>query len=582
MKIEEIFENEVTIACEYVTGYGELLNHYVLFKDNKMLIGEVIKVMPNKIVAQLLGEIINNDFVFGISSKPSFNASVDLISQESSSIIISYPESINSFSLGHSAIFNNLKINLNLTNFFNSHFSIIGGTGSGKSFALSRIIQSLFEDPNKAPYNASLFIFDTYGEYFPSFNNLDKNNPNIAFKNYTTNPNSDSELLKIPPYLLGVDDLAILLNATDTSQLQVIEKALELVNIFKRNDNNILKIKNDIISRAILDILLSGRPSVQIRDQVFSILSFYHTEELNLDSTLYQPGYNRSLKNCLVVDNDGKIREMELLTKFFGNFLMDNKEIDIPKENLQYTLEDLENAIDFALISEGILKSEKVYDRNNLLKIRIHNLNNSENKRFFEYPSLITKEEYINTLLTKNNQKAQLINFNINYVDDRFAKVIVKIITKMLFDVAKNITPRATKPFHIILEEAHRYVQNDGDIDLLGYNIFERIAKEGRKYGILLGLITQRPSELSETTISQCNNFLVFKMTHPKDMAYIKELIPFMNKEISSKIQSIPPGNCYVFGSSCKLPTIVKLDVPNPTPISNNVNIPETWFKRGI
>ena len=69
---------------------------------------------------------------------------------------------------------------------------------------------------------------------------------------------------------------------------------------------------------------------------------------------------------------------------------------------------------------------------------------------------------------------------------------------------------RATLPFHIILEEAHRYVQNDNDKFLLGYNIFERITKEGRKYGVILGLISQRPSELSETSLSQCNNFLIF------------------------------------------------------------------------
>ena len=148
-----------------------------------------------------------------------------------------------------------------------------------------------------------------------------------------------------------------------------------------------------------------------------------------------------------------------------------------------------------------MLKSEKVYDRSNLLKVRIHNLIDSEYHNYFEYPKYIDKESYIASLILKNSRKAQLINFNINYVDDRFAKTIVKILTKMLFDVSKTLNPRASIPFHIILEEAHRYVQNDGDVNLLGYNIFERIAKEGRKYGILLGLITQRPTELSETVI---------------------------------------------------------------------------------
>ena len=579
MKIEEILENEIILSFDYVEEYEHLINHYILFKDSKNLVGEIVNVKKNTLIVKLVGEIIDDDFIYGVTTKPSNNAEIILINPEATKLITSFPDTRDSLYIGHSAVFKDLAINMNLTKFFNSHFSIIGGTGSGKSFSFSRIVQTLFENPEKAPYNASIFVFDTFGEYHPSFTNLEKVNPKISFKNYTTNPFENEELLRIPPFLLGVDDLAILLNAEEPGQLQVLEKALELVNIFKRADENIKSIKNDIIARAILEILLSGRPSVQIRDQVLSILSFYKTDELNLESVLSQPGYNRSLKNCLIIDNDGKLREIELLTNFFNSFLLDKNSIQLSNKQLYYTLEDLENAIDFALISEGILKSEKVYDRNNLLKVRIHNLVDSEYKSYFEYPDLIDKESYIASLIIKNgNKKAQLINININYVDDRLAKTIVKILTKMLFDVAKTLNPRASIPFHIILEEAHRYVQNDTDVALLGYNIFERIAKEVRKYGVLLGLVTQRPSELSETVISQCNNFLIFKMTHPHDMEYINKMIPFMSHEVSKQIQSIPPGYCYIFGTAFKLPMIVKFDLPNPTPISNNVDIQKVWY----
>ncbi len=578
MKIEEILENEVIVSFNYISEYDDLINHYVLFNDGKNIVGEIINIKNNHLTIKLIGEIKNNEFSSGVTTKPSNNTEIAIIKPEATKLITSFPDSRDSLYIGKSAVFKDVDINMNISNFFNSHFSIIGGTGSGKSFALSRIMQTLFENKEKAPNNASIFVFDTFGEYQPSFTNLENNNPNISYKNYTTNPYEDGELLKIPPFLLGVDDLAILLNAEDPGQLQVLEKALELVNIFKRDGDNIESIKNDIIARAILDILLSGRPSVQIRDQIFSVLSFYKTNELNLETVLSQPGYNRSLKNCLIIDNDGKLREIELLTNFFNSFLLENANVSIPDKQLTYTLSDLENAIDFALISEGMLKSEKIYDRNNLLKVRIHNLNDSEYKNYFDYPDYIDKESYIASLIIKNSRKSQLINLNINYVDDRFAKTIVKIITKMLFDVSKTLTPRASIPFHIVLEEAHRYVQNDGDVNLLGYNIFERIAKEGRKYGILLGLITQRPSELSETVISQCNNFLIFKMTHPHDMEYINKMIPYMSKEISKEIQALPPGYCYTFGTAFKLPMIVKVDLPNPTPISNNVDIQKVWY----
>lgn len=577
--IIEIIENNVIVKLQSnIVNLDNIINNYVVIQDKKQIIGEIISLKENNLIIELLGEIINNEFSFGITKKPSLNASVGLLSEKNVPFIISNPEvETKSLLLGYSPIYDNIKIHIDINKFFNSHFAILGGTGSGKSWGVASIIQNIFKNKTYIPYNASLFIFDTYGEYQNAFLGIEHQNPYISVKTYTTNLESDEEILRIPPYLLGVDDLAILLNATTPNQLQILEKALYLVKIFASEESDVLKIKNDIIARSVLDILLSGRPSVQIRDQVFSILSFYKTSELNLDTTLYQPGYNRSLKNCLLIDADGKLREMELLTDFFTSFLLENKEFDENKQ-LIYSLEDLENAIDFALISEGILKSEKVYDENNMLKVRIHSLVTGEYKTYFEYEHYLTKENYVNELINKNNRKAEIINFNINYVDDRFAKTIVKIITKMLFDVLKNLKPRASLPFHIILEEAHRYVINDNDVNLLGYNIFERISKEGRKYGILLGLISQRPSELSETALSQCNNFLVFKMVHPKDMDYIKRLIPFMTLEISKRLQMIKPGFCYGFGPAFKLPTMIRLDKPNPTPESNNVDISSTWY----
>ncbi len=579
-KIIEINENGIQFKfTNNVLELDNLINMYVALQDKKTIIGEIVNIRDDIATVNLVGEVIDNEFVFGITTKPTLKSQIYLVDQTRVSHVLSQENVISrSLFLGYSPLYENLKIYLDINKFFNSHFAILGGTGSGKSWSLANIVQNLFQNASKIPYKASIFVFDTYGEYHNSFKGLESINPYISYKCYTTDLESNDELLKIPPYLLDVDDLAILLNATSPDQLKILEKALSLVTVFRQDDENISKIKNDIIARAIMDILLSGRPSVQIRDQVFSILSFYKTNELNLNTVISQPGYNRALKNCLVIDADGKLREMELLTNFFSQFLIEKSEEQNNTNNVFYTLKDLENAIDFALISEGLFKSEKVYDNNNLLKVRINNIVNDYYNNYFDYQEFITKENYVNRLLMKGERKAQVVNFNINYVDDRFAKVIVKIISKMLFDVLKNYKPRATFPIHIVLEEAHRYVQNDIDVSLLGYNIFERISKEGRKYGILLGLISQRPSELSETALSQVNNYLIFKMSHPKDLEYIKKLIPFMTEEISKRLQIMQPGYCYVFGSAFKIPTIIRIEKPNPAPESNNVDISRTWF----
>ena len=577
-----VVENQVLLKLAIdLNRFENLINIHVIMDDgNRKIVGEIIDIRDNIAYINLLGEIIDNKFVFGVMVKPSFNSVVKLISKEKIPMIVgveNYQENVDIY-LGNSPIYQGVKIGANINKFFSNHFAILGSTGSGKSCGVARIIQNVFDKKRFIPYRASLFIFDAYGEYHSAFKNI--GSEEISFKSYTTNLNfSETEVLRIPTWLLGVDDLALLLNADKLSQLPIIEKALKLVNIFARNGENVVKLKNDIIARAIVDILSSGNPPAQIRDQIFSILSYYNTPELNLETPIFQPGYTRPLKQCLLIDASGKIREMELLTNFIQKYIQEDLKISLPDEECMYTLEDIEKALDFALISEGTLNSEKIYEDSNTLKVRLHSLVNSEARKYFEYDKFVTREQYIKELLTApNGRKAQIINFNINYIDDRLAKSITKIYSKLLFDYAKELKNRATMPFHIILEEAHRYVQNDNDINLLGYNIFDRITKEGRKYGVMLGLISQRPSELSETSLSQCNNFLIFKMLHPVDVEYIQKMVPNITNEIVKRLRILQPGNCIAFGTAFKVPVMIKMEMPNPAPSSSSCDISGTWF----
>lgn len=567
--------------------------HVIMESEEYKIVGEIANIKNNVAYVNLLGEMIDEKFVFGIIHKPAFSSSVKLISKERIPLIIGidkYQENKHLW-LGESTLYSGVNIGVDVNTFFGHHFAIFGATGSGKSCSVSRIMQNLFEKEKSIPYKASFFIFDAYGEYHQAFSKLHDKVPQINFKAYTTNLNdpnlvyapgvqvSNHELLRIPLWLLSLDDIALLLEADKPSQMPIIEKALKLVTIFCREEELVLKHKNDIIARALLDILSSGKPSSQLRDQIMSVLAHYNTSELNLETPIFQPGYTRPLKQCLLIDASGKIRDIELLTSFIETFLSSDLELNLPDGTFEYTLKDLQDAFDFALISEGVLNSDKVYDDFNVLKVRLHSLVSSDYCKYFEYDEYISKEEYIRRLLTaEDGKKAQIINFNINYIDDRLAKTITKIYSKLLFDYAKDMKKRASLPFNIVLEEAHRYVQNDNDVNLLGYNIFERITKEGRKYGVILGLISQRPSELSETALSQCSNFLIFKMLHPKDVSYIKEMVPNVTAEIVKKLRVLQPGTCVSFGSAFKVPVIVKFSMPDPMPSSDSCDMSSIWF----
>lgn len=558
--------------------YGNMINKHVVFEGNQKLIGEIINI-NEYIEIKIIGEIINNSFIYSDINKPSFNSKCRLINKEDLDIIFSSntPDNIK---IGTSVLYKNYYINLAINPFFSNHFAILGNTGSGKSYSVARIIQSIYEDSNKIPFRSNIFLFDAYGEYQQAFTNIGNNNHNINTKLYTTNlKEKNTDILTIPFYLLKADDIALLLNVESTKQIQIIEKALKLVKFFKDDNDKLLEQKNDIIARCLLDIIFSGKNVSEVRNKIVSITSKFNTKDINLEINLTKGGWTRSIRQCIFIEPDNKFADVELVINYLEKFTNNSLELTLPDGEIEYNIYNYYDALEFALISEGVFNSDKIFDYANILKIRLNSLINSNYANYFKYSKYITREQFIKSLLTtSDNRKAQVINFNINYVDDRFAKTLVKIYSKILFDYITTLENRASIPFHIILEEAHRYVQNDTDTEILGYNIFDRIAKEGRKFGILLGLISQRPSEISETSISQCSNFLIFKMFHPKDLKFIESVVQNIDEATINKIKSLHPGTCMIFGNAFKLPVIVNMDMPNPEPLSNNCDIVKTWY----
>ncbi len=582
-KICGIDANNVFVKLDVnILDFDNIINLFVYVADkDRTIVGEIIDAKEDILTVSLLGEMFDKNFVFGVARKPSFKASISFVPNDEVKYIIGmsdYNEKDYLY-IGENPIYTDISLGVNINSFFSNHFAIFGNTGSGKSCGVARLLQNLFNKQGVCAYRSNIIIFDAYGEYHNAFLNLHQLHKELNFKAYTTDIKSKDNILKIPLWLLSVDDIALLLEADKSNQLPIIEKALKLVTVFGRDEQLVIKHKNDIIARALLDILASGKNPSQIRDQIFSVLTHYHTKDISLDAPVHQPGYTRPLKQCLLIDASGKIRDMELLTNFIESFTQDNLELFLPDGSFKYGLKELYEAMDFALISEGILKSEKVYNDYNVLKIRLQSLMSGNYATYFDVSQDFDLPTYIKWLLTADNGgKSQIVNFNINYVDDRFAKSVTKIFSRLIFEFSKNLNQRGSIPFNIILEEAHRYVQNDNDINVIGYNIFDRITKEGRKYGVMLGLITQRPSELSVTAVSQCNNFLSFKLQHPHDVDYIKQMVPNVTTEVVKQIKTLQPGTCVAFGLGFKIPVQIKLKMPDPEPSSSSVDISNTWF----
>ncbi len=555
-----------------------LMNMHVIFEDEKKkVLGEIDDISQDLIKIRFLGEIVNNQFVGGVIRKPTIESNVRMINSDELKLIIGYNDK-NSFMLGTSALYDNYPIMVNINELFSNHMAIFGNSGSGKSCGVARLLQNVFTNPNFKPYKANIFIFDAYGEYHNAFSNFNNIDANYQFKYYTTNKHDTiGQPLLIPLWLLDNDDFAILLNASEHSQLPIIERTLKLVKIFAASDDMALKYKNHLIAKAIMNILYTNQSASSKRNDIFAIFNSCSTPQFNPEAVLQGVGYTRKFRECFLINDQDNFSESVLLSEYVSSYVDESLDQYEETEINYFTLEDLEKALNFTLISEGLLRNEKAYNSAITLKVRLHSIIISEYARYFDVPNFMTIDQYIASLISNNNKKAQIINFNLEDVEDWFAKFVTKTYVKLLFDYTKGMSNRATIPFHIFIEEAHRYVQKDNDTFLLGYNIFDRVAKEGRKYGLILNLISQRPVELSDTVISQMSNFLIFKITHPLDVEYIQKMLPNISIDIVEKQKSLQPGTCMAFGRAFRIPMIVRMQMPNPMPESSNCDIMSTW-----
>ena len=579
-KIKYISDNTAVVEINKDGNLvSNLMNLHVVFESNgDKLLGEVKNVDEDTVKIELLGEFTGTRFIAGTIKKPTLTSTLRVINEEELDIIMGKADE-NSLYIGKSPIYKDRSIYANINDLFSNHLAIFGNSGSGKSCSVSRIVQNIFLNQNFLAQNANLFIFDAYGEYKNAFREINKINPAYQYKFLTTNPTEETDMLfQLPVFLFTNDDVALLLNADNHAQLTIIERMMKLAKLFSRNDAVTEKLKNHLIAKAIQSVLFSNQNASGKKNDIFTIISSCQTPAFNMNTEIQGIGYTRRFSECFKIDSKGEFGESVLINEYIAKNLNEELEstIEVPSQAF-FTLMDMEKALEFTLIGEGFLNNRLMQDSAIILKVRLHSIINSRNALYFDIKQYITLEQYISSLIVLNHRRSQIININLEDVDDNLAKVIVKIVSKMIFDFSKSRKVRASIPFHLIIEEAHRYVVADNDKFLLGYNIFERIAKEGRKYGVLIDLISQRPVDISETVVAQMSNFLVLKMTHPKDLEYIEKMLPNVSSDIIEKLNSLQSGTLVSFGNAFKIPLLIKMDLPSPLPYSSNCDVIARW-----
>lgn len=201
----------------------------------------------------------------------------------------------------------------------------------------------------------------------------------------------------------------------------------------------------------------------------------------------------------------------------------------------------------------------------------------------------ITFEQTLSRLLGYGENPSNVTILDLSGIPFEVLSITVSLISRILFDYGyyykrmrcamhPDEAVNNDIPLLLVYEEAHKYVPNS---DLSRYRAskqsIERIAKEGRKYGVTLLLSSQRPSEISETIFSQCSNFLALRLTNPNDQHYVKRLLPDGEASLVEKLPSLRVGECLLVGDAVTIPSVVRVDTCDLKPASNDIPYFDLW-----
>lgn len=426
----------------------------------------------------------------------------------------------------------NIQIPVNGNKFFNKHIAIVGSTGSGKSHTLATILQKAIEskDGEFTLNNSHIILFDIHSEYKAAF-------PKANYFDIST--------LTLPYWMLNSEELMELFldtEANDHNQRNVFKEAIV--------ENRKYNFAGPIDEKAKIHL---DSPFFFNLGEVLQYLKYRNVERKNKENEICWKDSNGES----FVYNDANLHKL-----FKPGLTREGTSDAGVNGKLINFLNRLENKI-----------YDKRYDF--LLGERAKN---------------ITFEDTLRSLLGYTKQKESNITvIDLSGVPFEVLSITVSLISRIIFEYgyyykrlrSKGETTKSINndaPILLVYEEAHKYVPNS---DLSKYrsskNSIERIAKEGRKYGVSLLLSSQRPSELSETIFSQCNNFIAMRLTNPHDQNYVKKLLPDTLGNLIEKMPSLKSGEALLVGDSVILPSIVQIDECNLPPSSNDIPYWDLW-----
>lgn len=484
--------------------------------------------------------------------------------------------------IGKSVVFEDYDIKVRLNEFFGGHVAVLGNTGSGKSCTVASVLQSLFSKPEEHHARCATFIvFDVNGEYHEALAPLAKDG-GIGVQRVILDGTPAG--FRMPHWFLEMAEWELLLQASERTQLPVLRTALGLTSLFHANTPDALALREHFVATCIIECFrgADGDSPVSKFQRVVSLLQKYPTNSLNMallnrfNPNFQYGNFSGNNQSAFLDEVRKKLRE----------------DAPLPAYNrTPFSFDELHECLDFAILYEEAHGNRQIRDYCSSMVTRLRSLQERTEYAFLRHEgadvgAAVSDLEFLTNIVgleraageafTKRNQ---VIIIDLNSVEDEIVELVSAVIARMLFRFLRHAEPRNRFPIHLLLEEAHRYVASTPSrFSIDATKIFERIAKEGRKYGMFVLLASQRPSELSKTVLSQCSNFLVHRIQNPDDLSQIRQMTPFISDSVLKRLPSLPRQHALVFGTSVNLPTTFKVREASPRPRSDDTAVVDLWF----
>lgn len=497
--------------------------------------------------------------------------------------VLPRPTRFRALSIGRSVVFEGYEVKVRIDEFFGGHTAVLGNTGSGKSCTVSSVLQSLF---NKAEEHhargATFVVFDVNGEYWQSLSRL-ANATGIGVTRLVLDGSADEGRFRLPHWFLDQTEWELLLQASERTQIPVLRTALGLTGLFRQNSAEALEVKEHFMAKCIIECFrgADGDSPVAKFHRVVSLLQKYPTSDLNTD-LLKKYGANYQYGNFPGGNLEPFLDEVREKVR---------EEIELPSyDRAPFAFDDLEECLDFAILYEEAHGNRQIRDYCSQMLTRFKSLKERPEFRFLRHEvqdggTAVSMDSFIQTLLGLQEaggnlaKENQIVIVDMNAVEDEVVELVASVLARLIFRLLRQAEPRNRFPVHLLLEEAHRYIAETPSRYAIDANrIYERIAKEGRKYGLFLLVASQRPSELSKTVLSQCSNFVIHRIQNPDDLSQIRQMTPFISDAVLKRLPSLPKQHALVFGTSVNLPTTFRVRDADPLPKSDDAKIRDIWF----